>query len=406
MSAARAFCLAMLGMSLAVEAGAQPEASIQGSGTVRVCEPDGSQLDSGGDSYYEQGDEYLATPTSGFNTTFSCVGQTQSFNVFTTADPKGDQHLGFRMVSQASISVTAEPQFTEVYGDSAITSPVCLVSDDSRGPQIKVLVRAKASRSLSTDCMNEYAVTGGGVACSGVRGRFQGFGGTGFTNAAGSFVQLGTFADLTEPNNRRWTEIAKLIPFPNQNTTGSFLIGALSGSLITRVMHTQHGTAFGDLRFYLEVPPGVERSDCPSPDTGRTQIARAAAPLAVLPRPAWFVAAGDAIPEDFTLAISPPTGAIAFNQQFDIALMAATSGATLTGVTGSIDGLDVSGPLAGCLQPTGPLSGVQGGILTCRGLSGSYLAGIFGLGAHTFSVNLLLSDGRTISDSVTWTIRR
>jgi hypothetical protein len=407
MRAGRALCLTVLGMAVAGGASAQPapEAAIQGSGIVRVCEPDGQNLDSDGDSYGHQGDDYLATPTSGFRTSFSCIGQTQSFNVFTTADPKGSDLLGFRMVSQTSIAVTVEPQYTEVYGSSEITSPVCLTSPDSRG-QAKVLIRAKASRSLPIDCMDDFAGTGGGVACSGVRGRFQGLGATGFVNAAGSFQIPGTFADLTEPNNARWTEIVNMLPFTIPNTPGSYIIGALSGSLITRVMHAPEGRAFGDLRFYVEVPAGVERVDCPAPDTGRTPRARAEAPLAVLPRPAWFVAAGDAIPEDFTLAISPPTGAIAFNQQFDIALMAATNGATLTGITGSIDGLNVTGPLAACLRPTSLLTGVQGGILTCRGISGGFLAGIFGLGAHTFSVSLTLSDGRTISDSVTWSIRQ
>ena len=109
-------------------------------------------------------------------------------------------------------------------------------------------------------------------------------------------------------------------------------------------------------------------------------------------------------PDDFTLAISPPTGPMTLAQQFDLSIMAATGGAAMTGISGTIDGLDVSGPLAACLQPTAALSGVQGGILTCRGLSGGFLAGIFGVGAHTMNVSMALSDGRVITDSATWTI--
>ena len=64
----------------------------------------------------------------------------------------------------------------------------------------------------------------------------------------------------------------------------------------------------------------------------------------------------------------------------------------------------MSGPLAACLAPAGSLRRVTGPILACRGLSGRMLAGFFGTGAHTLAVTLTLSDGRTISDSATWTI--
>lgn len=391
-------------LALTGEVFAQPEASIQGSGVVRVCQADGSLLDSDGDSYYRQGDVYLATPTTGFRTAFSCQGQTQSYNVFTTADPKGDERLGFRMVSQASISVTVEPEFTEVYGDSAITTPVCLVSDATNSPPVKLLVRARGTRSpgLPYDCMDDFGQALGAGACSGVRGRFQGYGGVGFVNAVGNVATPGTFVDLSAPDNQRWTKTAHLLPFGN--IPGSYLIGSLSGTLITRVMHAPTGAAFGDLRIYVEVPPGVDRSDCPAPDAVRTR-GDSVGPRAVLPRPAWFLAAGDAIPGDFTLAISPPTGPVTLSQQFDLSIVASTDGAGLAGISGTIDGVNVSGPLAACLQPTGLLHGVTGGILTCRGLSGGFLAGIFGVGAHALTVSLTLTDGRVITDTAIWTIR-
>ena len=69
-----------------------------------------------------------------------------------------------------------------------------------------------------------------------------------------------------------------------------------------------------------------------------------------------------------------------------------------------IDGQDVSGPLNACMAPAGSLRGVTGSILACRGLSGRMLAGFFGTGAHTLAVSVTLSDGRSISDSATWTI--
>ena len=403
MRAVRVACLAMVGVTIAGHAMAQlpPEGSIQGSGIVRVCDLDGEHLDSAGDQYYRESNDFLAGPPSGFRRTFSCVGQTQSYDVFTTADPKGDERFGFRMVSQASIAVTVEPQFTEIYGDSAITSPMCLVSDSIFVPPVKLLVRAKGSRSLPVDCMDDYANTGGDAACSGVRGRVQGFGATGFVNAIGNVLTPGTFFDLTAPQNKQWTKVAHFTPYGT--IPGSYLIGSLSGTLITRAMHTPSGRAFGDLRFYVEVPVRVERSDCPFSDAGRPRFDVASA---VLPRPAWFVDAGDAIPDDFTLSISPPTGPITINQEFDLSVMAATNGAAVTGMSGNIDGQDVSGPLAACLQPTSPLSGVAGSIYTCRGLSGGFLAGVLGAGAHTLSINVSLSDGRTITDSATWTILR
>lgn len=404
MKAAWALPMAIIAVGVAGGASAQPaDATVQGSGIVRVCEPDGSLLDSASDSYFEQGETYQRTPLSGFQTTFSCFGQTQSFNVFTTADPEGDDRLGYRMASQTSIAVSVEPEFTEVYGDAAITTPACLVSDANVEPPVKLLVRARASRSpsLPIDCMDDFANPRAGVACSGVRGRVQGYGATGFVNAAGKFLTPGTFFDLTGPNNHRWTKIAHLVPWGF--TSGSYLVGAMSGTLITRVMHTTSGFAVGDLRLYLEVPLGIERSDCPTPDAAGAQFDGGFTTR--LPRPAWFIAPGDAIPGDFTLAISPPTGPLTLNQQFDISLMADTKGAGLAGITGTIDGMNVSGPLAGCLQPTGLLTGVQGGILTCRGISGAFLAGIFGVGPHTFTVSLTLTDGSVISDTVTWTIR-
>ena len=88
------------------------------------------------------------------------------------------------------------------------------------------------------------------------------------------------------------------------------------------------------------------------------------------PFPNWVLDRGEVVPDDFSLAISPPTGSYTLAQSFDLMLMAVTGGASITTLTGTIDGQDVSGPLNACMAPAGSLRGVTGSILACRGLSG------------------------------------
>ena len=71
----------------------------------------------------------------------------------------------------------------------------------------------------------------------------------------------------------------------------------------------------------------------------------------------------------------------------------------MTGVTGRLDGLDVSAPLASCLLPGTSLPG--GVVLRCPGLSGALL----GVGAHELDVTVALSDGTSATGSVAWQVR-
>jgi hypothetical protein len=389
--------------------GDAPPAAIKGAGSVRVCEANGDNVDSDGNQYGAEGFGFLSGPPPNFDKSYACRGRPQKFSVFQTADPDGDEKFGFRMVSQISIDVDFQPEDTDVLGQSGLQQQVCLIGPGTTPnspllPKLTVLARAKASRSItSKNCLDD---NGGGPTsgpCSSSRGRFGGFGDDGFTDKNGHVIVPGVFIDLTDPLLKdpqgwiRLTKVGRLV----HGLGETYLLGGMTGMLMTSVAGAPSGTATGDLRFWLEADKDtINMVECtPTFPTGADAAARV-----ILPKPAWWIDEGDAIPDDFTLAISPPTGPMTLAQQFDLSIMAATGGAAMTGISGTIDGLDVSGPLAACLQPTAALSGVQGGILTCRGLSGGFLAGIFGVGAHTMNVSMALSDGRVITDSATWTI--
>jgi hypothetical protein len=385
-------------MAVGASTASAQRATITGRGAVRVCDADGQNIDSDGDQYDAEGNGFIAGPPAGFQDSYSCNGDPQTFRLFTTADPDGDQLLGYRVVTQATINVTAEPEFTSVEGTANMSERLCFGGQGALPPTVTVLARAKASRSIAQDCMDELGREVNVGACSTVRGRFNGIGQTGFLDAEGRRIDLGELIDLAAPVARKWTERGQM---SRSGQSFWYIEAGLSATMISKVAEAPRGTAFGDLRFYVEIDKNTTaKIDCllplnaTAPDTNE-----------ILPFPRWMVDAGDAIPDDFTLAVSPPTSRITTRQQFDLSIMAATGGAVPTAIRGNINGLDVSGPLAGCLQPTAALRGVQGLILTCRGLSGGFLAGIFGIGAHTLSVSMTLSDGRVISDSATWTIR-
>lgn len=389
-------------------------ASVKGSGGVRVCDADGDNVDSDGDQYGLTGAHYLAGPPPGFdNFAYACRGRPQTFDVHTTADPDGDDRFGFRMVSQVSIAVDFEPQFTDVYGESAINQQVCFVGpgtapNNPRPPKITVVARARGARSVpQKNCLDDNGAGPTEGPCSSSRARFGDLGTSGFVDRNGRVVLPHTFIDLTDPQYRdqdgwiRLTKVGKML----RGLGETFLLGGLSGTLMTSVAGTPSGSASGDVRFWLEADRNTIDMVACEP-TFPFSVGSGAAARVILPKPVWWIDEGDAIPDDFTLAISPPTGPITFRQAFDLSVMAATGGAAVTGISGTIDGQNVSGPLAACLRPTAALGGVQGTIFTCRGLSGGFLAGIFGTGAHTLSITMSLSDGRTITNDATWTIRR
>jgi hypothetical protein len=394
---------------------APPDAEIEANGTVRVCDANGDFVDSDGDQYGIHEPRYLVGPPPTFKTSYSCLGRTQRFNTFQSADPFGEFSGGFSMKSDVGIAVDFEPHMTDVYGRAKLSQQVCFFAAPGAGlnpatAKVTVFAHARGTRSITpTRCVGNFGETADTTGpCSSAVGRFGGLGAGGLFDRNGRPISPFEFYELDQPSlvdadgTIRLSRAGRLIP----GNGGYYLEAGVSGTVITAVGSTFAGTATAEMSYWIETDPAIQHASCTPIPPDAARVADISVAPDVLPKPAWWINAGDAVPGDFTLAISPPTGVLAFNQQFDIALMAATNGATLTGITGSIDGLNVTGPLAGCLRPTSLLSGVQGGILTCRGISGGFLAGIFGLGAHTFNVSLTLSDGRTISDSVTWTIRR
>lgn len=99
------------------------------------------------------------------------------------------------------------------------------------------------------------------------------------------------------------------------------------------------------------------------------------------------------------LHISPATGRISTTQKFDLTLIVETRGHSITGGQAILDEADITTALKGCVIPgTTPPDGET---LRCPNLSGLFL----GAGMHQFSVNLDLSNGSTISDTVIWEVR-
>jgi hypothetical protein len=113
--------------------------------------------------------------------------------------------------------------------------------------------------------------------------------------------------------------------------------------------------------------------------------------------------AGLAAASDVAVVISPATGSYATTQGFDLELFVDAPGRTITGGSITFDGVDVTGPLGGCLVPGTQVT--SGGLaLRCPGLSGA----ILGAGTHTLAATLTFSGGGTsgssATSSVTYTI--
>jgi glucose/arabinose dehydrogenase len=99
------------------------------------------------------------------------------------------------------------------------------------------------------------------------------------------------------------------------------------------------------------------------------------------------------------LTVSPPSGIYLLTQGFDLVLILEGAGPGLAGGRATLDGVDVSAALAGCLvSGTLPPAGVT---LRCPGLQGALL----GPGVHTLSVTLDFVDGTNVTATVTWDIR-
>lgn len=99
------------------------------------------------------------------------------------------------------------------------------------------------------------------------------------------------------------------------------------------------------------------------------------------------------------LIISPPSGDYVTTQGFDLTLIVYAPGLTVVGGSATLDGSDVTPALVSCIIPGTLISGGQ--TFRCPGITGGFL----GTGTHTFGVTLNLSDGSSVSDSVTWEVK-
>jgi|GEM_PF-5495208 len=112
---------------------------------------------------------------------------------------------------------------------------------------------------------------------------------------------------------------------------------------------------------------------------------------------------GNCISPPASLVISPPSSSGYISTQvFDFALIVeGRPDLSVVGGSATFDGTDVSADLGGCLIPGTLLGGGGGQTFRCPGLDGSLLAP----GSHTLGITLDLSDGSSISDSVTWNFK-
>lgn len=74
-------------------------------------------------------------------------------------------------------------------------------------------------------------------------------------------------------------------------------------------------------------------------------------------------------------------------------------GLSVVGGRATWDGSDVSAVLASCFKPGTLVSGGQ--TFRCPGLTG----GLLGRGTHTLEVVLNLSNGSSVSDTITWEVK-
>jgi hypothetical protein len=100
------------------------------------------------------------------------------------------------------------------------------------------------------------------------------------------------------------------------------------------------------------------------------------------------------------IAISPPSGEYVTTQDFDITLIVAASGLSVTGGSALLDGSDVTDLLLECIIHGTLVSG--GETFRCTGLTQEILGQA---GSHTLQIEVVLNDGSRLSDTVSWHIR-
>ena len=99
------------------------------------------------------------------------------------------------------------------------------------------------------------------------------------------------------------------------------------------------------------------------------------------------------------LSISPPSGDYVTTSGFDLTLIVEVSDRSVVGGSATLDGSNITAGLASCVIPGTLVSGGQ--TLRCPGITGESL----GTGTHTLDVTLDLSDGTSVSDTVTWGVK-
>ncbi len=96
------------------------------------------------------------------------------------------------------------------------------------------------------------------------------------------------------------------------------------------------------------------------------------------------------------MIVSPQSGFITANETFDLVLLASEP---VTGFSVRVNGLDISGAVAGCIRGTRPGGGST---VRCPGISGRLLAGVLGAGPYVFDVTASFLNGTTRSENVTY----
>jgi hypothetical protein len=109
----------------------------------------------------------------------------------------------------------------------------------------------------------------------------------------------------------------------------------------------------------------------------------------------WTVPVQAAAPP---LALSPPSGVYVTTQGFDLVLHLGAGAPAIAGGRATLDGTDVTGPLAACVAPEAlPGGGVA---FRCGGLTGALL----GAGTHTLAVRLDFADASSATATVIWQV--
>jgi hypothetical protein len=100
------------------------------------------------------------------------------------------------------------------------------------------------------------------------------------------------------------------------------------------------------------------------------------------------------------IAISPPSGEYVTTQDFDITLIVEAPGLSVAGGSATLNGSDVTDALLQCIINGTLLSG--GETFRCPGIAHGMLGQA---GSHTLEIEVVLSDGSRLSETVIWQVK-